>query len=280
MFNMKLKLEIERLNDAVSFWKEKYQDEHNLNVKYKEQLDDKESAILTLSDQIEFKNKYISELELKLQSQLNNKQYISNELENQSASLEETTATIEEIGASAHEIAEKVRQSKISNDKNVVVVGEFYKSIEDLSKGIELLSENGQKISRITNVIGEIANQTNLLALNASIEAAHAGEFGKGFAVVANEVKKLAENSKVNNLKITNSVVDILKIINIIKDGMKLIVKDTEQFKNDTENRAEHINSIFEVIKQLNIALDEVSKTAEGQAYGLQNTLNKISEVG
>ena len=40
----------------------------------------------------------------------------------------------------------------------------------------------------------------NLLALNASIEAARAGESGKGFAVVAEEVRKLAEDSKVVNL--------------------------------------------------------------------------------
>jgi Methyl-accepting chemotaxis protein len=46
-------------------------------------------------------------------------------------------------------------------------------------------------ISKVINVINEIASQTNILALNATVEAVRAGQFGKSFAVIAQEVEIL-----------------------------------------------------------------------------------------
>lgn len=62
------------------------------------------------------------------------------------------------------------------------------------------------KSGYFTNVITAILDQTNVLALNASIEAARAGEAVKGFAVVAEEVRKLAEESKIAAERISQVV--------------------------------------------------------------------------
>jgi methyl-accepting chemotaxis protein len=234
---------------------------------------------LNSSTQLELKGKYISELEEKLHKQPGNIEYLVGELVNQSASLEETTSTIQELTASAHTIAEKVGQSKDSNDKNVETINNFHSAIGQLSKAINVLSKNSEKINKITGVIDNIAKQTNLLSLNASIEAVRSGEAGRGFSVVANEIKRLAESSKENNKDISESIKVVDKLINVIKDDMGSIVKDAEQFKQDTENRAEHIKSIFEVCEQQYMALDQVAKTVESQAYGLQDLLNRVSEV-
>lgn len=63
------------------------------------------------------------------------------------------------------------------------------------NRTIVALDETAADVSRIAEVIANIAQRTNMLALNATIEAARSGEAGKGFAVVASEVKELAKQT-------------------------------------------------------------------------------------
>ena len=109
-------------------------------------------------------------------------------------------------------------------------------------------SDHLQALSRITTAVTAIttlARQTNLLALNASIEAARAGQHGAGFAVVAQEVKSLADKSRVSSEEIAD----------LVSETQTLVTKSTSI--NDSVQK--ELNAI---ITEMN-KIDQQASTAE-----------------
>jgi len=110
---------------------------------------------------------------------------------------------------------------------------------------VSLLGEAAREISKVTEVITEIADQTNLLALNATIEAARAGEAGKGFSVVAGEIKSLANQTQ---------------------EATKEIKEKIEGIQDSTDGTVEEVGRITQVIGDVDKIISNIAESMTEQA--------------
>ncbi len=129
--------------------------------------------------------------------------------------LEDINKLIAENAGMAEQVENQFKQIVVSVNNDMNVLNEFVHIVE---------------------TIKAISKQTNLLALNAAVEAARAGEAGKGFAVVAKEVKKLAENSGREAIKIIphlDKMKEVLVQITARINSVSEEVKKTNQLSSE-----------------------------------------------
>lgn len=116
-----------------------------------------------------------------------------------------------------------------------------YRKSEELIDIVTTFIKISNDTQKFAKEINSIADQTNLLSLNASIEAARAGAFGKGFAVVAEEVKHLADRSKISSDEIKNLMFTIQKVSQKALDSVEFM----RLFTNEQREAVNKSNEVF-----------------------------------
>lgn len=200
--------------------------------------------------------------------------------------LSDVTGYIKETASISDEIASDAMQAENEGKAGSNIVHQlnthsenFLELAQSLISEIQDASKQSKQIHSIVETIQEIAGSTDLLALNAAIESARAGEAGRGFSVVASEVRKLAERSK-------NEALRIQQLVKSMTYQMELLSKETVRFEQYRVDQVESVqqtekafSSIIQNVSQINGRISQV-KSAIGRVESANENLSeKLFEV-
>jgi methyl-accepting chemotaxis protein len=200
--------------------------------------------------------------------------------------MSDVSASIEEIASTTHDVlshADKASKEGIEAAEIGRIATSKMQNVEQISKQsvdeIIALNEQMRQISKIVNLITDIASQTNLLALNAAIEAARAGEHGRGFAVVAGEVKNLAGESK----KASGQIENLIKAIQSKSDQTATSMKKSfEEIQSGIDSVNKTVDSLNRIVSEARIVsngVNEITKATEDQARATTQLMSVVESV-
>ena len=194
-----------------------------------------------------------------------------------SSNANKQAATTEELSSSMQQMLATISSN---TDKAVNTERITTKSAKEIKESNEVFLQTIQSVSNIsrkTSIITDIAFQTNILSLNASIEAARAGTSGNSFAVVAQEVRNLAEKSKIaseeineisyegQNIskvagkKLEQLIPEIIKSANLVND---IVIASKEQLSS-VEMINNSIGQLTSITNENSASAEEMSASAE-----------------
>jgi len=185
--------------------------------------------------------------------------------EQQAASVEETAASLDNLTQTVKQTADRAIDARrlMAEARNDAETGG--RVIADTKSAMTQISDSSAAVTKVIDVIEDIAFQTNLLALNAGIEAARAGDAGRGFAVVATEVRQLAQRS-------AESASDIKELI----ERSKGHVIDGETRVNAT---AEALGRIVTAVTKVAGLVEEISTAARDQAISIAEINTAVGQI-
>lgn len=246
---------------------------------HSEELTQSASEVTSVSEQVA---RTMEEIAAGAENQSNRANELASTTEEFTKKMVEANEKGENVKIGANEVLGLTEEGKELMNASEAQMNEIHRLVRDTVDKVERLDAYSEQVSKLVEVIQDIADQTNLLSLNASIEASHAGEHGRGFAIVAEEVRKLAEG-------VAGSVTDISKIVEnmqlevkvvtaSLNDGYQEVEQGTEQIRMTNEKFENIRNAISQVVEDIHVITDNMSSLSE-HGQKVNGTIQEIASI-
>ncbi|WP_077601768.1 methyl-accepting chemotaxis protein [Oceanobacillus sojae] len=201
-------------------------------------------------------------------------------------SLEEVSTGVNRVVESSAQVTELVQKMNTQAEVGGQAVSDTLNQMTSIQSSVENTNENissllgrSKQVNTILNAITDISEQTNLLALNAAIEAARAGEHGKGFAVVADEVRKLAEQSKLSATQIRDIIVGIQTDVENAVDKMGQVTSNVNSGLDVSYDAIDKFGEIMRSSESIKPQMEEVTSISEQMAAAVGQLMETVSNL-
>lgn len=219
------------------------------------------SSITTVNEQIQTNLSAQEEMKIAIVEVSAGSQTQSEQISEIAENAHESLIMMQNMGQVTSVLSEEANQANsVATDgqQRFAVLSQEMKELQQVISALSSNFENLTKKIEETNLyagnIKEITDQTNLLALNASIEAARAGDAGRGFSVVAEEIRKLAETTKLTTEKITKN---LSEVNTSNADTMEIVMLSSKKLEESVEST----NEVSDYFQKLGQTLDTLNKT-------------------
>ncbi|MGE5449895.1 MAG: methyl-accepting chemotaxis protein [Methanomassiliicoccales archaeon] len=224
-----------------------------------------------------------------------------------SAGMQQISASSEELGSIMSTIQQEANTIAESAQEQKVMLGEISGQTQAAASREQEMRANSMEISgktkgelkqAVQNIkivdkitimateISEIAAQTNLLSLNASIEAARAGDAGRGFAVVANEIKQLADRSKITAEQIQQVTKEVGGAVSTLAHNAAAainyldtqVVHDYDVMSEISRSYTQGVEQLIRLVNNTVDSLETLSSQLTDANSALQENVSSIND--
>ena len=210
-----------------------------------------------------------------------------------SSSVAEMTSTMEELSASAGQIAHHSQAVVDRADKTLAdtrngaaEVSALTVEIHDINGNVQAnmaeiveLGRRSKEITRIMEIINNIADKTRLIAFNAALEASSAGDAGKRFGVVAVEIRRLADNVVDSTTEIGGKITEILDAVNRLVMSSERTSVMMQRSQESAARTVTMLNSMVAGVEESTDSAKQISLSTKQQQIASGQVLLSIREI-
>ncbi len=205
----------------------------------------------------------------------------------------EVASTTQELDAAARRIANNALTVSTMAEKalkraeagqgaaldGVMAITSLRSRVENITQSVRYLNSQIERISEVTDIIGEIADETNLLALNATIEAAGAREYGKRFAAVAEEVQRLSRRTTAAVEQIQEVVSEVIQASNKSLETTEEGMRQAQQGEDLVEQLSAANVEIITLVNQTSELATSIATSTQQQRAASEQIVGNIHRI-